>query len=80
MSCTPDNYWQINALEHGRAYFMIMDQLKSWPDMSIMGLPLMSDYYCVFDREYDANGVIKSCQGETVITSATFSKMEKTSV
>lgn len=59
MSCTPDNYWQINALEHGRAYFMIMDQLKNWPDMSIMGLPLMSDYYCVFDREYDANGVIK---------------------
>ena len=38
---------------------MIMDQLKNWPDMSIMGLPLMSDYYCVFDREYDANGVIK---------------------
>ena len=59
MSCTPDNYWQVNALEHGRAYFMIMDQLKNWPDMSIMGLPLMSDYYCVFDREYDANGVIK---------------------
>ena len=59
MSCTPDNYWQMNALEHGRAYFMIMDQLKNWPDMSIMGLPLMSDYYCVFDREYDHNGVIK---------------------
>ena len=59
LTCTPDNYWQLNALAPGRAYFMFMDQFKRWPAVSILGLPLISDYFCVFDREYDANGIIK---------------------
>lgn len=59
LTCTPDNYWQLNAIEKNRAYFMFMNELKNWPNMALMGLPLMSDYFCVFDREYDSNGVIK---------------------
>ncbi|NVK22312.1 MAG: A1 family peptidase [Kangiellaceae bacterium] len=59
VSCTPDNYWQINAMQAGRAWFMFMNELPNIPNMSIMGLPLISDYFVIFDREYDANGVIK---------------------
>ena len=59
VSCTPDNYWQINALQAGRAWFMFMNELPNIPNMSIMGLPLISDYFVIFDREEDENGVIK---------------------
>ncbi len=59
VSCTPDNYWQLNALNKGRAWFMIMPELANIPNMSIMGLPLISDYFVIFDREEDQNGVIK---------------------
>ncbi len=59
VSCSPQNYWQLNALEPDRAFFMIMKELPNIPNKSILGLPLMSNYYCVFDREHDENGVIK---------------------
>lgn len=59
LSCTPDNYWQLNALEKDRAWFMFMPEVSNIPNKSIFGLPLISDYFCVFDREHDENGVIK---------------------
>ncbi len=59
LTAKPDNYWQLNALEKDRAWFMIMQEVANIPNKSILGLPLISDYFCVFDREHDKNGVIK---------------------
>lgn len=50
LTCTPGNYWQRNALHAGQCCFLLMDQLPGWPKQSILGLPLMSGHYCVFDR------------------------------
>ncbi|MRX27900.1 pepsin-like aspartic protease [Kangiella sp. HZ709] len=59
LTCKPEHYWQLNALEKDRAWFMIMQEVANIPNKSILGLPLISDYFCVFDREHDKNGVIK---------------------
>lgn len=59
VTCKPESYWQLNALEKGRAWFMIMNELTNLPNKSILGLPLITNYFCIFDREHDANGVIK---------------------
>lgn len=59
VSCTPDNYWQLNAIEPDRAWFMVMQEVANIPNKSIFGLPLISDYFCIFDRQHDENGVIK---------------------
>lgn len=59
LSCTPGHYWQKNALHAGECFFLLMRQLPKWPNQSILGLPLMSGYYCVFDRRADGDGVIR---------------------
>ena len=45
----PDAYWQIHAPEYNCASFKIFP-LKHWPNQSILGLPLISQYYTIFDR------------------------------
>jgi hypothetical protein len=64
LTCRPGDYWQRNALRAGQTYFLLMDQLPNWPRQSILGLPLMSGYYCVFDRR--GTGVLRvaKAQGE----------------
>lgn len=57
--CRPDDYWQVNAPEHGQASFKILSQLPGWPDQSIIGLPLLTDYYVVFARFENEFGDIK---------------------
>ncbi|MCG9714578.1 pepsin-like aspartyl protease [Shewanella insulae] len=56
---TPKHYWQINTPTQGKACFKLLSQLPNWPDQSILGLPLMSAYYVVFDRSVDDKGVIR---------------------
>ncbi|MET1253682.1 pepsin-like aspartic protease [Aliikangiella maris] len=57
--CHADQYWQVNAPSHGQISFKIISQLPGWPDQSILGLPLLSDYYVIFARFESEFGDIK---------------------
>ena len=57
--CKADDYWQVNAPQHNQASFKIISQLEGWPDQSILGLPLLSDYYVIFARFENKYGDIK---------------------
>jgi hypothetical protein len=59
ISCTPSQYWQHNAFHAGESFFLLMRQMPKWPNQSILGLPLMSGHYCVFDRRADGEGVLR---------------------
>lgn len=58
LACTPQTYWQIDFPAAGRAVFQISGPLDQ-ANQSILGLPLLNNYYSVFDRTQDINGVIK---------------------
>lgn len=60
--CKPQHYWQINTPSFGKACFKIIPQLPNWPNQSIFGLPLISDYFVIFDRAKNNTGVIKFAQ------------------
>jgi hypothetical protein len=56
LTCAPSTYWQVDAPQAGRAMFMI----SSSPEpQSILGLPLLNNYYTVFDRTQDPYGAIR---------------------
>jgi hypothetical protein len=55
LSCSPQTYWQTDAGTPGQAIFQISN---SQMPQSILGLPLMNNYYTVFDRTQDAYGAI----------------------
>ncbi|GAB3346217.1 pepsin-like aspartic protease [Lysobacter tyrosinilyticus] len=59
LTCTDEHYWPRNAMRAGQAYFLIADQLKNWPNQSILGLPLLAERYCVFDRSAGDNGCVR---------------------
>lgn len=59
LTCTPQTYWQINTPSFGKACFRLLSQLPLWPNQSIIGLPLLNNYYVIFDRSVDSTGVIK---------------------
>ncbi|KGJ89686.1 pepsin-like aspartic protease [Colwellia psychrerythraea] len=59
LACTPETYWQINTPNYGKACFRLLSQLPQWPNQSIIGLPLLNNYYVVFDRTKDKTGVVK---------------------
>ena len=46
---TPHSYWQTHAPQFGQASFKLMT-LPGWAAQTIIGLPLMCEYYTVFDR------------------------------
>lgn len=53
-------YWQLNAPVQGQAMFLLASQLAGWASQSILGLPVMNNKYCIFDRAADNGmGVIK---------------------
>ena len=56
LTCSPATYWQTDCPQPGQASFLIE---SSGMPQSILGLPLMNNYYCVFDRTQDAYGVIR---------------------
>ena len=55
LTCSPQTYWQTDAGSAGQAIFQISN---SQMPQSILGLPLMNNYYTVFDRTQDAYGVV----------------------
>jgi hypothetical protein len=57
LECEPSTYWQTDAPTAGQASFMI----GTAPGMiqSILGLPLLNDYFAVFDRSMDPYGTIR---------------------
>jgi len=62
LSCTPGDYWQRNALHAGQTVFLLLDQLPQWPKQSVLGLPLLAGYYCIFDRE--GTGVLRIAKAQ----------------
>lgn len=58
LSCAPQTYWQTDFPAVGRAVFQISGPLDA-ANQSILGLPLMNNYYTVFDRTLDINGVVR---------------------
>ncbi|MEO8672189.1 MAG: pepsin-like aspartic protease [Tahibacter sp.] len=59
LTCAPSHYWQRNALVAGQSFFLLLRQVPSWPNQSILGLPLLSGRYCVFDRRREGKGVVR---------------------
>ena len=59
ISCKPEHYWQLNSPSPGKACFKILSQLPRWPNQCLLGLPLLNDYYVVFDRSAHETGVIR---------------------
>jgi hypothetical protein len=64
LTVDPGDYWQRNALHPGECFFMLMAQLPDWPRQSILGLPLLSGRYCVFDRR--GTGVLRVARAADV--------------
>jgi hypothetical protein len=58
LGVTPQTYWQTDFPAAGRAVFQISGPLGQ-ENQSILGLPLLNNYYTVFDRTLDVNGVIR---------------------
>jgi aspartyl protease len=58
LTCTPQTYWQTDFPKAGQAVFQISGPLDQ-ANQSILGLPLMNNYYTVFDRTQDVNGVVR---------------------
>lgn len=58
-TCNPGDYWQKNAVHAGECFFLLMRQMPKWPNQSILGLPLLTGYYCVFDRRIEGDGVLR---------------------
>jgi hypothetical protein len=61
LACTPQTYWQTDYPKAGRALFQI-NEMPDGINQSILGLPLMNNYYTVFDRSQHVNGVIRFAQ------------------
>ncbi|WP_041508686.1 pepsin-like aspartyl protease [Shewanella sp. cp20] len=69
ITVTPQHYWQVNTPTKGKACFKLLSQLPNWPDQSILGLPLMSGYYVIFDRSVDDKGVIRFAEQKPLVMS-----------
>jgi hypothetical protein len=63
-TCTPGNYWQHNAFHAGESFFLLMRQMPKWPNQCILGLPLLSGHYCVFDRRADGQGALRLAKAQ----------------
>jgi len=59
LACPPCDYWQVNAPEFGLCSFKIIPQLPHFSDQAIIGLPLLCNYYAVFDRAEHQTGMIR---------------------
>jgi hypothetical protein len=54
--CPPTSYWQVDTPEAGQSTFRIGN---SNGPQTILGLPLLNNYYTVFDRQQDPYGVVR---------------------
>lgn len=58
LTCTREHYWPRNAMQAGQSYCLLMNQLPKWANQSILGLPLLAEKYCVFDRSAPNGGCV----------------------
>ncbi|TRY32398.1 pepsin-like aspartic protease [Aliiglaciecola sp. M165] len=58
LSMSPFTYWQTHAPEADLISFKITT-LEGWPNQGILGLPLMNNYFTIFNRSKCPNGVIE---------------------
>lgn len=65
LRCEPDHYWQRNGMYAGQSLFLLLRQVDGWPNQSVLGLPLLCDRYCVFDRSAGSNGRIRLARAAT---------------
>jgi hypothetical protein len=56
LTCSPQTYWQVDAPAAGQAMFQINDMGQV---QSILGLPLLNNYFTVFDRSLDSYGAVR---------------------
>ncbi len=60
LTCAPGTYWQCDYPAAGQATFQIIGSMPGeGANQSIFGLPLLNNYYTVFDRSLSTNGVIR---------------------
>jgi len=61
LTVSPATYWQAGSPSPGEALCAIsaMASGPNVPNQSILGLPLMNNYYTIFDRSADVMGVIR---------------------
>jgi hypothetical protein len=59
LCCQADHYWQLHATAPNQLFFTLLSQIDKWPNQSIIGLPIISSYLCVFDRSIATDGVIR---------------------
>jgi Eukaryotic aspartyl protease len=57
LTCAPSTYWQTDFPQPGQAIFQING--GSPVPLSILGLPLLNNYYTVFDRTQDPYGAVR---------------------
>lgn len=58
LTCSPQTYWQVDFPRAGQAAFQINGPLDP-ANQSILGLPLLNNYYTVFDRSLDSKGIVR---------------------
>ena len=56
LTCAPATYWQVDTPAAGQAVFQVVPNSNQ---QSILGLPLMNNYYTVFDRTMNRTGLIR---------------------
>lgn len=59
LSLSADTYWQVHAPEHGQITYKLLPQIAHWPNQSIIGLPLLNNYYVMFDRSNTELGRVR---------------------
>jgi hypothetical protein len=60
LTCSPQTYWQQDFPGPGMSVFQITGGQATGANQSILGLPLMNNYYTVFDRSLGAGkGIIR---------------------
>ncbi|MEW9798099.1 pepsin-like aspartic protease [Alteromonas sp. CYL-A6] len=55
LTLSPHTYWQVHAPKRDQATFKLC-WLPEWGDTLILGLPLLNNYYTVFDRSAGPSG------------------------
>jgi len=59
LTVAPDTYWQLNAPKKGYALAVFYGDKGQGGGQSILGLPLMNNYFTIFDRSVNKGlGVI----------------------
>jgi hypothetical protein len=53
LQVTPDTYWQTNSPKPGYATAVLSGDNGQGKGQSILGLPLMNNYFTIFDRSVD---------------------------